>query len=127
VLSTNYVSRVLELRKTPEFEKWMKGLKNPDVRSRIQIRLDRLADGNPGDHRPTREGVIEMRLDFGPGYRIYYCKRGEVIVIILGGGTKKTLDNIRSRTTLYDSADYLKSPRDVTAYLEAALEDGDPR
>jgi putative addiction module killer protein len=91
---------VLELRKTAEFEKWMKGLKNSGARSRVQIRLDRLADGNPGDHKPTREGVIEMRIDFGPGYRIYYCKRGEVIVIVLGGGTKKTQEQDLSTAVL---------------------------
>jgi putative addiction module killer protein len=87
-----YVPGVLELRKTPEFETWMKGIKNQDAIARIVIRLKRLGEGNPGDHRPTREGVIEMRIDFGPGYRVYYVKRGAVVIVVLGGGTKKTQD-----------------------------------
>jgi putative addiction module killer protein len=83
---------MIELRKAPEFEKWMKSLKNQDAIARIVIRLKRLASGNPGDYKPTREGVFEMRIDFGVGYRVYYVKRGAVVIIVLGGGTKKTQD-----------------------------------
>ena len=79
-----------ELRRTLLFDKWLKELKDPRAQARIQTRLDRLEDGNPGVVEPVGEGVSELKIDYGPGYRVYFCERGEVLIIILAGGNKKT-------------------------------------
>jgi putative addiction module killer protein len=79
-----------ELRRTPQFDKWLKGLRDERALARIQTRLDRLEDGNPGVVEPVGEGVSELKIDYGPGYRVYFCERGEVLIIILAGGNKKT-------------------------------------
>ena len=60
------------------------------LRARIQARLDRLAEGNPGDVKPVGEGVSELRIDYGPGYRVYFKARGRTVVILLAGGDKRT-------------------------------------
>ncbi len=62
------------------------------VRLRVQVRIDRLADGNPGDSKPVREGVSELRIDFGPGYRVYFARRGPLVIVLLVGGDKRTQD-----------------------------------
>ena len=72
------------------FIEWMESIKDVKTRDRIFTRLDRLEVGNPGDHRPVGSGVLELRLQFGPGYRIYYGEDGDVLVILLMGGDKKT-------------------------------------
>lgn len=79
-----------ELRLTPEFTRWLSSLRDERARARILIRLQRLEAGLPGNWKPVGEGVAEMRIDYGPGYRVYYCQRGPVLVIVLGGGSKKT-------------------------------------
>ena len=79
-----------ELRRTLQFDKWLKELKDARAQARIQTRLDRLEDGNPGVVEPVGGGVSELKIDYGPGYRVYFCERGEVLIIILAGGTKKT-------------------------------------
>jgi putative addiction module killer protein len=79
-----------ELRRTLRFDTWLKGLKDPQAQARIQTRLDRLEDGNPGWVEPVGEGVSELKIDYGPGYRVYFCERGDVLVIMLAGGNKKT-------------------------------------
>jgi putative addiction module killer protein len=79
-----------ELRRTPQFDTWLKGLRDERALARIQTRLDRLEDGNPGVVEPVGEGVSELKIDYGPGYRVYFCERGEVLIIILAGGNKKT-------------------------------------
>ena len=81
---------MIELRKTRQFARWLDDLAHLRGRARIQARLDRLAEGNPGDVKPVGEGVSELRIDHGPGYRVYYCARGDTIVILLAGGTKRT-------------------------------------
>jgi putative addiction module killer protein len=81
---------VIEIRKTEVFARWLDGLRDLRARARIQARIERLAMGNPGDVRPVGEGVSELRLDFGPGYRVYYKKRGRQLVILLAGGDKST-------------------------------------
>lgn len=68
----------------------MSGLKDKRVAARIQMRLDRLADGNPGDVKPVGSGVSELRVDVGPGYRVYYQQRGDVLIVLLCGGDKST-------------------------------------
>jgi len=81
---------MLELKQTETFRKWRLQLKDERTRVVIASRLDRLAFGNPGDARPVGEGVSELRIDYGPGYRIYFQKRGSSIVILLCGGDKST-------------------------------------
>lgn len=74
---------------TTVFERWMNGLKDRRAVARIRIRIDRLTLGNPGQIRNLKAGVVEMKIDFGPGYRVYYTERNGEIVILLCGGTKK--------------------------------------
>ena len=81
---------MIEVRKTDVFAKWLDGLRNVRGRARILVRLDRLEAGNPGDVRPVGEGVSELRIDYGPGYRIYYKKQSREVVILLAGGNKRT-------------------------------------
>jgi putative addiction module killer protein len=72
------------------FTRWLESIKDRKTRTRIYARLDRLEVGNPGDNRSIENGVFELRLQFGPGYRIYYGEDGKVLVILLTGGDKKT-------------------------------------
>ena len=78
------------IRKTNLFMKWLTELRNQKAIARIQIRIDRLALGNPGDVRPVGSGISEMRIDYGPGYRVYFSQRGSEIVILLCEGDKTT-------------------------------------
>ena len=79
-----------EFRKTDVFAHWLDQLKDVRARARVLVRLDRLAEGNPGDTEPVGEGVSELRINYGPGYRVYYKKRKQSIVILLVGGDKGT-------------------------------------
>jgi putative addiction module killer protein len=81
---------MVEIRKTEIFAKWLDGLNDIRARARIQVRIERLAAGNPGDVKAVGEGVSELRIDYGPGYRVYYRKRGQNVVILLAGGEKST-------------------------------------
>jgi putative addiction module killer protein len=81
---------MIEIRKTEIFAKWIDSLQDIRGRARIQARIERLAMGNPGDVKPVGEGVSEMRIDQGPGYRIYYIKRERTMIILLAGGDKST-------------------------------------
>ncbi|MFH1983993.1 MAG: type II toxin-antitoxin system RelE/ParE family toxin [Pseudomonadota bacterium] len=81
---------MIEIRKTHNFAKWIDGLQDIRARARILVRIERLAAGNPGDVKPVGEGVSEMRIDCGPGYRVYYKKQGQMLIILLAGGDKKT-------------------------------------
>lgn len=80
----------VEIRQTKRYADWFDGLRDRQARVRIDARIRRLSLGNPGDVKPVGEGVSEMRLDFGPGYRIYYMQRGEQLVILLAGGDKSS-------------------------------------
>ena len=80
----------IEIRKTEIFAKWIDGLHDIRVRARILVRIERLAAGNPGDVKPVGEGVSELRINYGPGYRVYYKQQGEKVVILLAGGDKHT-------------------------------------
>ena len=82
-----------ELYKTEPFVKWLDSLSDIAARARIQIRIERLAEGNPGDVRPVGEGISELRIDYGPGYRVYYTMRRRALIILLAGGNKKTQAN----------------------------------
>jgi len=81
---------MIEIRKTDNFAKWIDGLHDIRARARILVRIERLATGNPGDVKPVGEGVSELRIDYGPGYRVYYKKQGQKVVILLTGGDKNT-------------------------------------
>jgi len=81
---------VFEIRKTEAFARWLDGLRDVRARARVQVRIERLAAGNPGDIRPGGGGVSELRIDYGPGYRVYLKYVGREIVILLAGGDKST-------------------------------------
>ncbi len=81
---------MFELVETETFSAWLGGLRDLNAQLRIQRRLARLALGNPGDVKPVGEGVSEMRVDYGPGYRVYYIRHGEKVIILLAGGDKRT-------------------------------------
>ena len=72
------------------FDKWLKKLRDDEATARIIARVKRLAEGNPGDVKPAGEGISEMRIDYGPGYRVYYKETGKEIIILLCGGDKRT-------------------------------------
>jgi len=81
---------MVEIRKTEIFAKWFNGLHDIRARARVLVRIERLAAGNPGDARPVDEGVSELRIDYGPGYRVYYKQYGRKVIILLAGGDKRT-------------------------------------
>jgi len=78
---------------TPEFDRWLAGLRDRLARSAVLARIDRLADGNPGDWRTLDNAMAELRIHLGPGYRIYFARRGNDTVILLHAGTKATQSN----------------------------------
>lgn len=80
----------MQIFKTDMFAAWLDGLRDLQGRARIQARIERLAAGNPGDVRVVAAGVSEMRIDAGPGYRVYFTRRGRELVILLAGGDKST-------------------------------------
>ena len=80
---------MIEIRQSRAFATWFGRLRNREARARILVRIDRLALGNPGDARPVGEGVSELRIDYGPGYRVYFVRRGPALIIVLGGGDKR--------------------------------------
>ena len=81
---------MLQVRKTEAFVRWLDGLRDIRARARVQVRIERLAGGNAGDVEPVGEGVSEMRIHYGPGYRVYFKRQGREIVILLAGGDKRT-------------------------------------
>ena len=84
---------MMEIRKTDAYAKWFDGLSDLRARARILVRIERLAAGNPGDVKSVGGGVSEMRMDYGPGYRVYYKKHGREVVILLAGGDKRSQAN----------------------------------
>ena len=83
---------VYEIRRSATFDTWVVNLNDSNARARIAARIDRLAMGNPGDAKPVGKGVSEMRVDYGPGYRVYYAQTDRVVFLPLCGGTKGTQD-----------------------------------
>ena len=80
---------MVEVRTTPTFDKWMDSLRDRAAQARVQVRIDRLSVGNFGDVRPVGDGVAELRIDYGPGYRIYFVRRGNTVVVLLCAGDKR--------------------------------------
>ena len=92
---------VIEVRQTAEYKAWFTSLRDRVARTRIDIRIRRLSLGNAGDAKPVGEGVSELRIDHGPGYRVYYVQRGSVVIVLLAGGDKSTqAQDIKKAKTL---------------------------
>jgi putative addiction module killer protein len=83
---------MMEVRQTDVFTDWFAGLRDREARARITVRVRRLSLGNPGDVKPVGSGVSEMRIDYGPGYRVYFVGRGDTVVVLLCGGDKRHQD-----------------------------------
>jgi putative addiction module killer protein len=83
---------MIEIRQTDSYFEWFNNLRDRQARARINTRIRRLSLGNPGDVKPVGEGVSEMRIDYGPGYRVYFVRRGQTLVVLLAGGDKHTQD-----------------------------------
>lgn len=81
---------MIEIRKTEAFVKWLDGLRDIKARSRVLVRIERLTAGNTGDVKPVGEGISELRINYGPGYRVYFVKRGQAVIVLLAGGDKST-------------------------------------
>jgi putative addiction module killer protein len=81
---------MIEIRQTDEYAEWFKSLRDRQARARVNTRIRRLSLGNPGDVQPVGEGDSELRIDYGPGYRVYFFQRGETLVVLLAGGDKRT-------------------------------------
>jgi putative addiction module killer protein len=80
----------MQVRMTRVYLDWINALRDRAARARIQVRVDRLVHGNPGQSRHLGQGVSELKIDVGPGYRVYYCERGGELIILLAGGDKST-------------------------------------
>jgi putative addiction module killer protein len=83
---------MVEIRQTETYAQWFGALRDRQARSRIDIRIRRLLMGNPGDVKPVGSGVSELRIDYGPGYRVYFIQRGDIVIVLLAGGDKRTQD-----------------------------------
>lgn len=83
---------MIDVRETEEFSDWLGKLRDARAKAKIVVRIDRLARGNPGDVAPVGEGVSELRINYGPGYRVYYVQRGKRYILLIAGGDKGTQD-----------------------------------
>ena len=81
-----------DVRQTVSFARWLAGLRDRRAVARINARIRRLSLGNPGDVKPVGEGVSELRIDYGPGYRVYFVQRGPYLIVLLAGGDKRLQD-----------------------------------
>ena len=80
----------MQIERTETFRDWLDGLRDVNAKARIRVRIERLKHGNPGDHRTLTGGVKELKIDVGPGYRVYYTERGRTLIVLLAGGDKST-------------------------------------
>jgi probable addiction module antidote protein/putative addiction module killer protein len=133
---------VIEIRQTEAFASWFRDLRDRRARARVQVRIDRLSLGNPGDAKPVGEGVSELRIDYGPGYRVYFVQRRDVDRVAgrrrqkhPGAGHRRRAEAraipvgeimSQTKTVPWNTEDHLETPEDIAAYLEAVFEDGDP-
>jgi len=102
-----YTMNMLKILQTDEFSKWMKRLRDANARARINVRIRRISlTGNFGDAKPVGDGVYELRIDYGPGYRVYYSQRGSEVVLLLVGGDKssqqKDIDKAKKLNAEYE-------------------------
>lgn len=81
---------MIEIRQTEIYSQWFDSLRDRQAKARIDIRIRRLSMGNPGDVKPVAKGVSELRIDCGPGYRVYFIQRGDISIVLLAGGDKRT-------------------------------------
>jgi putative addiction module killer protein/probable addiction module antidote protein len=130
---------MIEVRKTEIFTRWFESLKDRRAKARIQVRIDRMEMDNFGDVAPVGEGVSELRIFYGPGYRVYFVQIGPTVIILLSGGVKNTQQSdiaeakeiaqqleswiMATKTTRWDSAEHLKTEEDIQLYLEACFEE----
>ena len=91
---------MLQIRKTETFAQWLDGLRDVRARARVQVRIERLAAGNAGDVEPVGEGVSELRIDYGPGYRVYFKKHGRKVILLTGGDKRTQSADIRTALRL---------------------------
>src|ERR1019366_230597 len=123
---------MIEVQKTDEFDSWLSALADQRAIAKITSRIERLGLGDAGDVKAVGEGVSEMRLTYGPGYRVYYKQTGKKIILILCGGDKSTQDNASNelkkmvKVSKFDAADYLNTPVAIASYLTEAFETNDP-
>lgn len=81
---------MVQVIRSDSFDRWLRNLRDRQVVARVRVRIDRLVAGNAGDVRPVGEGVSELRINYGPGYRVYYLKDGKLLIVLLAGGDKST-------------------------------------
>ena len=81
---------MIEIIKSDTFDRWLRKLRDPQAKARVEMRIRRLSLGNAGDVQPIGEGLSEMRIDYGPGYRVYFMQQSKVLVLLLCGGDKRT-------------------------------------
>lgn len=81
---------MVEVLRSSAFDRWLRGLKDRRSAARVKVRIDRLVEGNPGDVKPVGGGISELRINYGPGYRVYFMQRGEVVIVLLCGGDKSS-------------------------------------
>jgi putative addiction module killer protein len=94
---------MVEVVRSATFDRWLRKLKDRRAAARVLVRIDRLAAGNPGDVNPVGQGVSELRIDYGPGYRVYFLRDGDQLILLLSGGDKSTQD--ADIQTAHDIAD----------------------
>jgi putative addiction module killer protein len=92
-----------EIRKTAEFDKWLDGLRDTRAKAKVLVRIQRLAGGNPGDVGPVGDGISEMRIDYGPGYRAYFRQRGDTAIFLFGGDKGSQQADISKAKTIAEN------------------------